>query len=248
MTYLREHARRSVRLIGGQPAIVVAIPDVAVPKDGPDSPYRLEDLSSHGLSPDEFVLKRETYAAHAASSARQRPFTATLPKGTTARVAETNYRMRADAAASASSLLAAARAARDEDAATDEDAAATTVIGVASAYRSADAQFSRWDELFGKYWTGYREKVLGNPKASPRAVDPRELARFIGQRLAAPGYSKHQTGVAIDFKTVQAGKRFGAGNGTGWLRTWFHGWLVTGASQFGFRPLKGEPWHWDFEA
>ncbi|MBL4685273.1 MAG: M15 family metallopeptidase, partial [Nannocystaceae bacterium] len=247
---LREHGHTSVRLLGTGPALVTAFPDVPPPKVDPtgSEPYRADELSAAALSPEAFALKQRTYAAHVLFASSQRPFVASLPKASTALVADTRFRMRVDAATAATNLLAEAKSARDAAALLDEDAADTTFIGITSAYRSADAQFARWDELFGKYFEAYRTQVLQSPAASPLAVDQKQLARFIGRRLAAPGYSLHQTGVAIDFKTIQSGQRYSAGNGTGWRTTWMYGWLQRNAVGIGFRQLKGEPWHWDFQS
>lgn len=47
-------------------------------------------------------------------------------------------------------------------------------------------------------------------------------------RAAKPGYSKHQSGTAIDIKY----------NGKVLL------WMRTNAHKYGFKELPGEPWHW----
>jgi D-alanyl-D-alanine carboxypeptidase len=68
--------------------------------------------------------------------------------------------------------------------------------------------------------------------------------------LAAPGYSEHHTGEALDITTRdcrQASEDF--------AQTVAHQWLVTNAAQFGFKEsfaadnphgLVYEPWHWKF--
>jgi D-alanyl-D-alanine carboxypeptidase len=68
--------------------------------------------------------------------------------------------------------------------------------------------------------------------------------------LAAPGYSEHHTGEALDITTLncrQASEAF--------ADTLAYKWLVTNAAQFGFKEsfaadnphgLVYEPWHWKF--
>ncbi len=68
--------------------------------------------------------------------------------------------------------------------------------------------------------------------------------------LAAPGYSEHHTGEALDITTVDcpAGEEI-------FEKTAAHAWLVRSAGRFGFKEsfprgnphnLVYEPWHWKF--
>jgi LAS superfamily LD-carboxypeptidase LdcB len=67
--------------------------------------------------------------------------------------------------------------------------------------------------------------------------------------LAAPGYSLHNSGIAIDFRTRQG--RHNLGPSTAqialWNRSWFFRWLSANAANFGFaqNPNINEPWHWE---
>lgn len=55
-----------------------------------------------------------------------------------------------------------------------------------------------------------------------------------GARAAAPGYSKHQSGVALDIETA------GGTNAA-------FAWLSNNAARFGFvRTVSDEPWHWEY--
>jgi hypothetical protein len=65
---------------------------------------------------------------------------------------------------------------------------------------------------------------------------------------AAPGFSNHSNGTAVDFQTNHGGITYTAlkKQRQGWRTTWFHPWLLKNAGQFRFRPLATEEWHWDY--
>ena len=77
------------------------------------------------------------------------------------------------------------------------------------------------------------------------------MVPYVGAKIAAPGYSNHQAGLAIDFQQLlttgvvrnDTGTRWTAA----WRRTWFYKWLLTNASGFGFAPYDKEPWHWTYQ-
>ena len=56
-----------------------------------------------------------------------------------------------------------------------------------------------------------------------------------GSRVAEPGYSNHQMGLAIDW--AYNGQTIGCG-GPAW------NWLKANASKFGYKPYSLECWHW----
>src|SRR5262249_31022582 len=78
------------------------------------------------------------------------------------------------------------------------------------------------------------------------------LARYIAQRLAAPGFSLHNNGLAVDLGTVQNGRSMGAdtheANRRNWRASWFFRWLSENAARFSFyqNTAIDEPWHWEF--
>lgn len=80
-----------------------------------------------------------------------------------------------------------------------------------------------------------------------------QLGKTAGEKLAArPGYSEHQTGLAIDVSTTQLGCRigaFGASKASKWIATnaWQYGFVVRYPN--GKTPITGyvwEPWHLRF--
>lgn len=211
---------------------------------GPSNPFRIDDLKRGDLSDALYALKRETYRAHVKRSAKFRTFTASLPKSELGVVGQgSKFKMRSDAAEAVNDLLQAARAELVSDRSSgDEDALATESVGVCSTYRSADVQFGLWDKRFVQYLDGYCAKH----GTTRDAVEPSALAKHIGARTACPGYSNHQSGLAVDFATVYAGSHLRAGSRDKWSRSWFYLWLLEHADARGFDPLKGEPWHWTF--
>jgi LAS superfamily LD-carboxypeptidase LdcB len=67
--------------------------------------------------------------------------------------------------------------------------------------------------------------------------------RAVKGGAARPGYSNHQTGIAIDIRTGLTFREFGSGK-----RSAVYDWLEANAATFGFkRTVKSEPWHWEFK-
>jgi LAS superfamily LD-carboxypeptidase LdcB len=65
---------------------------------------------------------------------------------------------------------------------------------------------------------------------------------------AAPSFSKHTGGTAVDFMTVEDGVRLTANSGqqAPWKRMWLHKWLDENAGRFKFNPLHTEARHWEY--
>ena len=64
----------------------------------------------------------------------------------------------------------------------------------------------------------------------------------MGAYVAAPGYSNHQDGLALDL-----GTRKGKG---GLIKlyegSWFHNWLKVNAGTYQFGRWPAEAWHWTY--
>src|SRR5690606_27331406 len=119
------------------------------------------------------------------------------------------------------------------------------------AYRDADTQFGLWDSRFtGTYVARHRAQLqaLEGELLSDAWVNA--LARRIGAATATPGYSLHQRGIALDFRNPEPGIQNSKTNDamTQWRNTWFYGWLVEHAGEYGFEPYDGEAWHWNYTA
>jgi subtilisin family serine protease len=161
-------------------------------------------------------------------------------------------------AAAAGRLLAAANAAlAAAQTAGDADALRTVRLTAESGYRSRREQEQLWLGHFkNKYYDrtrAARAKIAEGPY-SEAAVDymlrPLRHGGFgLAGRIAAPGFSNHQGGIAIDLKQIRtAGHPIRNSSDDAarrlWRNSWFHGWLRTHAAVHGFRPIPTEEWHW----
>jgi peptidoglycan hydrolase-like protein with peptidoglycan-binding domain len=204
-------------------------------------------LSWPGASSDQMDLMRRVYLRQAAAACRVRTFVGDVPDQELGTI-EQQIKARQSAADSCRQLLAAARAALSAD------PSATTVgsIGVVSGYRSASHQFANWNRAFPQYYaeTLAQRRALEGGEFGERAAAL--LANYIAHRLAAPGFSLHNDGLAIDFMTVQGAATMGANisapNRDRWRRSWFFAWLGANAPSYGFfqNTSIDEPWHWEF--
>jgi hypothetical protein len=158
-----------------------------------------------------------------------------------------------------------------EDLKADVAAKSVTAIGVSNAYRSAETDFGIWSGMFfGTVLSVIPRKpgedvkalwALANGKDSGPALVQRmadyytakpaeAIRRVVGEYQAgkaAPGFSKHSDGKAVDFTTTQ-GEELGPSDSQhqAWMNSWFFIWLAKHAKDFKFYPLSTEPWHWNF--
>ncbi|MGE2713771.1 D-alanyl-D-alanine carboxypeptidase family protein [Mycolicibacterium litorale] len=193
-------------------------------------------------TPELMAFMRQVYQLHVERS--EGNFVDTLPDSALAEIAP-GHKARKDAALKARELLAAARAALER-----EGLAGTVRIGVLSAYRSADLQFAIWQGKMKKGKGGFpfyyvkTKSVRQLPEyGGEHSANAAEyLVDYMRRYVAAPGYSNHQDGLAIDFGTRK---------GEGALiklyeGSWFHNWMKVNAKKFGFHPLASEAWHWTY--
>ncbi|MBW3635463.1 MAG: M15 family metallopeptidase [Armatimonadetes bacterium] len=226
-----------------------------------------EKLSDVGLSREAYAFKQRVYNLHVARgvrSGRERIYD--LPAAQLALIDGTGIPMRRDAALHLGRLMAAARADLARDlAATGEDAPTAQrrmrarrvrELAINNAYRSASRQFGIWDRNFRQYYeaTGQKRRALAGGEHSAQAAEM--LRDYIGVRVAAPGFSNHQGGIAVDFALrlqpdpqQPAQKELGASMAQvdPWKDSWFWHWLKERAGEFGFVEYEPEPWHWEFK-
>ena len=177
-----------------------------------------------------------------------RHFFAALP-ASELEVIEGKQRMRRPAAAKCRELLAAAREElKKAQEAGDARARNTKSVVVHSAYRTMDEDKAAWQKTFRKHYQAMLDKgtFAGDP-LGPGAL--RYMVHKLIPLKAPPGYSNHSNGAAVDFGTTFGGVYYKADSSTRreWRKTWLHPWLLENAAAFGFKPLKTEEWHWDFE-
>jgi LAS superfamily LD-carboxypeptidase LdcB len=141
----------------------------------------------------------------------------------------------------------------------DPDAQRTVRLSATSGYRGSAYQENLWLDYFAtKYYNATRAaraKIPDGPH-SDAAVDYMLRSRAdggygVGGRIAAPGYSNHQGGIAVDlWQERTQGNRITNDSDNAarcrWRQSWFHGWLRRNAATYGFQPIATEEWHWEF--
>jgi D-alanyl-D-alanine carboxypeptidase len=236
-------------LAGGLPTAPAAPGGASTP--APPAIGKRTSIPSDGLrwfgppgeeTPELMAFMRKVYDLHVKRS--KGDFVDTLPKGALDDVVP-GKKARKDAAAKAREMLKAAQARLEAEGLKGKER-----IGVLSAYRSADRQFDIWQ---GKTTEGkggfphYYAKTKAtrrNPKYGGEHSDKAAayLAAYMADCVAAPGYSNHQDGLALDLGTRKGkGRLIKVYEGS-----WFHDWLKVNANTYHFKPLHSETWHWTY--
>lgn len=229
------------------------------PGDG--TPYPDSVLSAFGTE-EQTAFKRAVYNGQVQSRLKAgKVFHPGLPADQLATV-ERGATARKDAAAAFIALLGQARLDLETDK-TANDALANAVksFGVSSGHRSAAEELVIWQSVFVDY---YRDRVMtkARRKADGGEHGPAAVKilvdHFLGYK-AAPGFSNHTLGVAVDFvlsfttpqpsgdpehPTSQLGAS-GSQNAL-WLASWLHSWLRKHAATYGIHPIPTEAWHWEY--
>lgn len=205
-------------------------------------------------TPEQEQFREQTLIAHIDQSSKvpgaQQP---DLTKEDLARVNSTSISLQKEAAVAASNLLAAANSALAKaQESGNPDALRTKRITASSGYRSSKRQRTLWVSYFPEYYSQTaktRAKLEGGPHGDAAI---KYMMRFITSKVAAPGFSNHQAGLAIDFLQARIP---GAGieNKTeaqtiqAWRTTWFFAWLRANAATYRFVEYNKEPWHWVYK-
>ena len=170
-------------------------------------------------------------------------------------VAGTKVEMATAAAAAASRLLEAANRALVVARETGTPDSGNTIrITGSSGYRGQAHQARVWR----RHFKGYYDRTLRARQALSAGPHSEEALRYmldvfhIPRRVAAPGYSNHQAGIAIDlWQERSSGNRLSNDSSpearARWRTTWLWGWLNGNAAAFGFRPYEHEEWHWEYK-
>jgi len=211
-------------------------------------------------TPEQTRFMRTVYEVHRRHSATKRKFVDSLPASVLDTILEVKngklkqgITMRKDAALSCRSLLGKAQ--NDLIVQKQNNIGFSRKVkkfGIVSGYRSANQQFSNWRAFFGNKYYPNTRAVRSQKGGGEHGMSAANfLATYIGQRLASPGYSNHNDGLAVDFFTEENGK-LGAStdsrNISGWRKSWFFSWLLKNANNFGFfqNTKINEPWHWEY--
>ncbi|WP_052324276.1 D-alanyl-D-alanine carboxypeptidase family protein [Flavihumibacter sp. ZG627] len=197
-----------------------------------------------GASYDQLEFMKDVYETCVKRSSARGSFIGDIPSDELA-VIEGGHRAKKRAAAACKLLLEAVRS-------EIEKAELQVVTGITSGYRSASTQLQLWQKYFPAYYndtSAKREEMKGG-KHGPEAIQ--YMAGYTGARIATPGFSNHQNGIAVDFLNKERGKTLA--NSTkpaalkAWKQTWLWEWLKSNANGFGFyqNTKIDEPWHWEY--
>jgi hypothetical protein len=229
-------------------AAMLAVPHVhampAAPALSPDA------LVWPGATPEQLTFMKRVYAAHVARAASRGRFTADIPAARLAEV-DKGVPLLAPAASDARAMLAAARTELAKQRAANDPAVGQVSDPAAlSGYRTASHQFRLWNRAFPGYATETEPQRLtlpGGPMGD-KAVETQML--FIRRHMAAPGFSLHNTGMALDVQTTEAGTWLQADRTqrAAWRSSWAFAWLDANAPRFRFHQNTAidEPWHWEW--
>jgi uncharacterized protein YcbK (DUF882 family)/LAS superfamily LD-carboxypeptidase LdcB/peptidoglycan hydrolase-like protein with peptidoglycan-binding domain len=229
-----------------------------------DSEGELLDSEIWQGAADQIAFRNRVLNAHLARS-RKRAGAAKrdLSPNELDDVAGTEIKMGLKAAAAAGRLLAEANAdLAKAQAEGHADALRTIRLSATSGYRDSAHQNKLWRRYFtakGGYYDRTqtaRERLADGPhseQAVTYMLTPKKEGGFgLGGRIAAPGYSNHQGGIAIDFSQKRQKGHEIENNSSEkarakWRSTWFHNWLKDNAAKiFGFQPIPTEEWHWEY--
>lgn len=162
---------------------------------------------------------------------------------------ETRYRMRKDAAGQCRLLLEEARADLNRQKEKgDPEALQVSRIGIYSAYRSIERDKAAWRATFRKHFRKTKDARAGLRGGEYGDEAVRMMVKIMRQFKAAPGFSKHTGGTAVDFTTTEGGVSLTANSNQNarWRNSWLHKWLTKNARKFKFKPLSTEAWHWEY--
>lgn len=239
-------------------------PEASVERCAPDEhfeePEELSEAPAWAGSADQVAFRSSVLAEHIARSTKRHKgkVLRDLRDDELAKIPGTNVRTKAATAQAAGRLLAAARAALAQaKAAGDADALRTRDISVGSGYRDSAHQRGNWLKYFPGYYNrtrAQRERLPGGPH-SGAAVDymlkTGKDGFGLGSRIAAPGFSNHQNGIAIDFIQDRSSQPVAIStakaNRERWSKTWFFKWLQENAAIYDFEPYEKEEWHWEYK-
>jgi hypothetical protein len=228
-----------------QPARAVAGPVSAGPPPA-------TKLSWANATEEQRDFMRRVYNKHVARSSGKKRFVPSVPGAELGNV-ENGQQMRKSAAASCVALLARARAALAGER-TQGKAAALNVkeFGARSGYRSVEKQFNGWQGAFPAYYRDTQKERATLPGGPHGAAAVDSLAIYVGKRIGAPGFSLHNSGLAMDFFTKEGGLSLGpntsAKSVAAWRKTWLFDWLSRNAAAHHFfqNTNINEPWHWEY--
>jgi subtilisin family serine protease/LAS superfamily LD-carboxypeptidase LdcB len=204
-------------------------------------------LNWPGATTDQINFMRSVYDFNLRRSSSRGTFINDVPRNELGTV-EGRYKLRTQAVAPAQQMLQAMRQAILA-------AGVNSNVQLTSAYRSASHQFRLWNRYFiSRYYAetrSHRQSLTGGEHGSAAM---RYLASHIRGRIATPGFSNHNKGLAIDISNTENGRSYRnstrAIHTNAWRTTWIWRWLTANAATYNFyqNTRINEPWHWEYRA
>jgi len=207
----------------------------------------VENIPASGLSwdngtPEQISFMRQVYDACVSYSSSRGTFVADIPDSQLTTIE--GKPLKSNAAEALSNLLREARS-------TASSNGIDITLGLTSGYRTASHQFRLWNRYFiQKYYprtAPERANLDGGEHGSSAVIF---MARHVRRYIASPGYSKHNSGVAVDFRNIENGRTFrnnsDSQHTSAWRTSWFYNWLLSNGSRFNYQPYAREPWHWSY--
>lgn len=204
------------------------------------------NLQWQNSTPAQLAFMRRVYDINLARSSASGTFTADVPAAELAAI-EGGYMARTAAASACVNMFAAIRAAI-----AFEGIAAR--VGLTSAYRSASHQFRLWQQYFPGYYADTATARQSQASGEHGEGAAQLCAAHVRARIATPGYSNHNNGLAIDLLNVKGGvtleNRARPEKTRLWRDTWLWRWLTTNAATYNYYQNTNidEPWHWEYRA
>ncbi len=202
-------------------------------------------LTWTGATSAQINFMRNVYDINLRRSSSRGTFVADVPASQLATV-EGRYQLKTAAAASCRLMFQDVRRAIATQ-------GVNVTIGLTSAYRSASHQFRLWNRYFINQYYSATQSHRRTLNGGEHGVAAQQyLARYIRGRIATPGFSNHNQGLAIDIRNTENGvtlrNRTRTTYTNAWRRTQLWNWLTTNAARYHFyqNTRIDEPWHWEY--
>jgi hypothetical protein len=215
----------------------------------PDTSWRnVSEWQDLTPAEQDFLARVAIATRNKRTSQLGRPFQSQAPEGLAAIPGTLNSQFVADGVPHLLRLLGDARA---HLAVTDPGGA----VELGAAYRSFDEQLQKWPGHVKRYFLRQREELTIHFREGAYADAAVCAFRDVAGKLYGfPGYSNHQSGRAIDFRTRVGAKgalmtaNTDSNAKAAWCATPLFQWMQANARNYGFvQEDIDEPWHWVFD-
>jgi hypothetical protein len=123
----------------------------------------------------------------------------------------------------------------------------TRYVQVAVGYRDALYDLHLWEESFDGFYKANKASLHTGPNGQFDEKAVKTLVKAISPFKAAPGFSNHTQGIAVDFLTVddKGTLKISHKQEKRWEQSWLYKWLHDHKSETGWDRIPTEAWHWE---